>query len=72
MNVPSEHFLIGKAIKFMRTSIEDPTNAVYDRKAGFWLCGPKGEVLVKSENHDCVRVGSKKKDIETGEDEKGE
>ena len=51
---------------------KDPENCRYDEKQGLWLWGPTDEILVKSNNPNCPTRGTKKKDIETGEDLKGE
>ena len=66
------HILLKKIVTYDKKEISDPENSTYDEKDGFWLWGPYNEVLVKSNNSNCPKRGTKKKDIETGEDLKGE
>ena len=67
------HLLIKKAYKFPSDrKLEDPENCVYDEIKGMWLWGDEKEVLVKSDNPLKPVCGTKKNDIETGEDSKGE
>lgn len=66
------HLLIDKAFKFPSDrDLEDPENCVYDELRGWWVWKGK-EVLVKSNNPLKPVCGTKKNDIETGEDSKGE
>ena len=51
--------------------IENIENTHYDEKRGLWIWD-ETEVLVKSNSADCPIRGTKKADIETGEDKKGE
>jgi hypothetical protein len=67
------HLLIGKAFTYpQRDALKGPEDSQYDTTLGLWLWGPGNDVLVKSANRDKPRPGTKKEDIETGEDLKGE
>lgn len=71
----SEHLLLDKAYVYpKRASISDPTDCEYDALFGawFWHSDNDKAVLVKSENPDRPIPTTKKHDIETGEDAKGE
>ena len=68
----NKHILLDKLVIYEKGKIKDPENCYYDEKQGLWLWGSKNEILVKSTNHNCPVRGTKKKDIETGEDLKGE
>lgn len=62
------HFLIANAVRSQyRQSPPIPADVFYDAKRGYWLC--QGQPWVLS---DGVQPLTKKADIETGEDEKGE
>lgn len=64
--------LIDNLVLFDKKEIESIENSSYDEKRGLWLWGDNNEVLVKSNNTNCPIRGTKKFDIETGEDQKGE
>lgn len=67
------HLLINKAFTYKnRLQLTDPENCEYDEILGLWLWGNNREPLVKSNNPKRPRPSSKKGDIETGEDLKGE
>lgn len=68
----NNHLLIDKTVIYEKKELKDPTDAIYDDKLGLWLWGSNKEVLVKSNNPNCPQRGTKKFDIETGEDHKGE
>jgi hypothetical protein len=70
----SSHYLIGRAHVYPHPGqISDPENCRYDDRLGVWRWGEgKDTVLVKSSNPQRPRPQSKKHDIETGEDLKGE
>lgn len=68
----NEHILLEKIVVYEKCELKDPENCEYDEKQGLWLWGPNKEILVKSNNPNCPTRGTKKKDIETGEDLKGE
>ena len=65
------HLLIDKAVLFKYRLIKDPLNCEYNTIIGTWLWGNGKSFLVKSEKKDRPIAGSKKADIETGEDLKG-
>lgn len=67
-----DHILLEKIVTYEKCELRDPENCKYDEKIGLWLWGPNNEILVKSNNPNCPKRGTKKKDIETGEDLKGE
>lgn len=67
-----EHILIDKACIYKSTQeTEPPAGCIYDRHNGFWrIDNCEKSVMMKS---DLGRKPSSKKwDIETGEDQKGE
>lgn len=67
------HLLLSRAFTYpTRERLEGPEDSRYDARLGAWLWGPDGDVLVRSANRDKPRPGTKKFDIETGEDMKGE
>jgi hypothetical protein len=67
------HLLIGRAFTYpQKGELKAPEDSEYDTTLGLWLWGPRNDVLVKSANRDKPRPGTKKEDIETGEDLKGE
>ena len=55
-----------------KKELKNPDDSVYDEKLGLWLWGKNREILVKSDNPNCPQRGTKKLDVETGEDLKGE
>ena len=57
----AKHYPVGK-------SVENPLGATYNYEAGYWM--KDGEILMHSESG--PKPGSKKFDVETGEDQKGE
>lgn len=68
-----KHLLIEKAYRYKsKTELKDPEDSFYDEIKGLWLWGDNKEVLVKSNNPLKPVCGTKKNDIETGEDSKGE
>jgi hypothetical protein len=67
----ANHLLLEKAFVYLpRKDAKDPDDSIYDKMLGMWLRGSKKRALVKL-NHD-LKYGTKKADIETGEDLKGE
>jgi len=71
----SGHFLIEKAYVYpKRTPLKDLKDCEYDFEYGawFWNFGGCKSVLVKSSNPDKPMPVTKKKDFETGEDQKSE
>lgn len=67
------HLLVGRAFTYpKKDALKDPEDSQYDTRLGAWLWGSDRDVLVKSANRDKPRPGTKKEDIETGEDLKGE
>ena len=67
----STHILIEKAFIYpMRKSVNDLSGYQYDDRKGFWISSDTGEPLVSEKNRPKPRT--KKHDVETGEDAKGE
>ncbi len=66
----TDHLLVKKAFIYASRDIKNPENCEYNTRLGAWMWGNK--FLVKSNNSNHLRVGTKKGDIETGEDQKGE
>ena len=67
-----KNILMDNLILFDKKEIDAIENSSYDEKRGLWLWGDDNEVLVKSNNANCPIMGTKKFDIESGEDQKGE
>lgn len=66
-----KHILLQKALKFKkRKIIKEPENYFYDNKLGAWMNIFNGSSLINSRNFRAL--ATKKEDIETGEDHKGE
>jgi hypothetical protein len=66
------HILVDKIKQFNRKSIETPHGFIYDLQLGFWTSfEDHGSSLVKNPNLRVLMQGSKKEDVETGEDQKG-
>lgn len=71
----SRHVLLDKAFVFPRDKgPQDPEGCVYSREKGLWLREEEGQfvALVRSNDPNKPIAGTKKADIETGEDQKGE
>lgn len=67
----NQHLLIQKAFKHKRTKINLPSQYIYHSITGAWI-EKDGKFLIKSSNYKKYNIGTKKEDIETGEDLKGE
>lgn len=66
-----KHLLIEKALIYdVPETIENTSGHKYDAKKGYWVCTNNDTPSIYSENFRPPR--SKKADIETGEDKKGE
>lgn len=64
-----QHILLAKAKHYpVSKEIEPPTGASYNYEAGYWMAN--GDILMLSKLG--PKPGSKKFDVETGEDQKGE
>ena len=65
------HLLIEKAFRYQISDTQDDiSNNVYDSTKGFWVNCESGIASIDDPNFRAPR--SKKADIETGEDKKGE
>jgi hypothetical protein len=75
LTVGEHHFLL-KTLKFFPRgiSINAPEDCEYDNRYGawFWKLGRDSSVLVKAPNPERPKPQTKKFDVETGEDLKGE
>lgn len=66
-----QHILLEKAYTYNNQPRKlAPEGCSYDRKCGLWRVDSTGEVMMVS--HFAQRPETKKCDIETGEDQKGE
>lgn len=69
----AKNLLVSKAKLFSyREPLEDIEGCHYDKIVGAWIINATNEFLVKSQDPEKPRPGTKKEDIETGEDRKGE
>lgn len=67
----SEHPLLQRAQKYPHRQVDlAPDGCVYDDAVGAWRVTETGELWVETPNREGPRT--KKQDIETGEDQKGE
>jgi hypothetical protein len=69
-----KHILLEKAKVFEQEKKNlDPLGCTYDIEKGVWLIEESGEkiALVRSQNPNKPISGTKKADVETGEDQKG-
>jgi hypothetical protein len=71
-SVSSEHFLVRHARRYpiVDRSLA-PTDCTYDPKLGAWVTEATGEIYVNSPDPARRPPGTKKADLETGEDQKG-
>ena len=68
-----DHPLLGKAKLFDRKPLPEKLEGCsYDKHVGFWRFESDGTCMMKSNDPSRPVCGTKKCDIETGEDEKGE
>jgi hypothetical protein len=66
-----EHILLEKTFRYPKSKDDlVPQNCTYNTKKGYWIKNDTAEVMMLS--NDRHRPMSKKADIETGEDQKGE
>jgi len=66
-----EHILLQKAINYKkRKRVEAPNGYYFDIVLGAWINKVDNSLLINSGNF--AALGTKKDDIETGEDQKGE
>jgi hypothetical protein len=66
-----KHILLQKALKYRkRNKIESPKGYTFDNLLGAWVNNVDKSLLILSANFPAR--GTKKEDIETGEDHKGE
>ena len=66
-----QHILLEKAFCYPDpTEMPEPHNCTFVEQSGYWRSNSTGEIMMLS--NDPRRPQSKKADIETGEDQKGE
>lgn len=66
-----KHILLEKAKRYeVPKDIKQPSNYMFDNQKGYWFNSVSNTKLMESD--DKRREQSKKCDIETGEDQKGE
>lgn len=66
-----KHILLQKALSYKkRKEIKEPRGFKFDNLLGAWINKIDGSYLIESTNFPAF--GTKKEDIETGEDQKGE
>ncbi len=66
-----KHILLEKALRYRkRKKIDEPDGYYYDNVIGAWVSTKDKSLLIDSEGFPAL--GTKKNDIETGEDLKGE
>ncbi len=71
MNMQRQHVLLEKAETYKRpTGSLDPADCHYSMALGAWVVDATGEMLVRTPSR--RRPRTKKQDVETGEDRKGE
>lgn len=67
----TEHILLQKSLKYRkRKEIETPKNYSFNSIVGAWINNSDQSFLIQSSDFNAL--GSKKEDIETGEDQKGQ
>lgn len=65
------HILLQKALKYRkRSKIEEPIGYYFNSLIGAWVNKVNETLLIQSNNFGGL--GTKKEDIETGEDQKGQ
>jgi hypothetical protein len=66
-----KHILLEKTFNYKkRKEIKAPDGYIFDNLLGAWINKIDNTLLVQSQNY--PGLGTKKEDIETGEDQKGE
>jgi hypothetical protein len=71
VEVYMEHLLIRKAFKYdVQNSIDEANGSTYDSQKGFWKNSITGDAIINDAEFHPKRT--KKADVETGEDKKGE
>ena len=66
-----EHILLEKTFRYAEPKVDPrPQNCTYNTIKGYWINNNTAEVMMLS--NDPRRPQTKKADIETGEDQKGE
>lgn len=66
----NEHLILNKAKKYITQNQILPEGCTYNERIGCWINNFKGTALMGSD--DPRKSTTKKEDVETGEDQKGE
>jgi hypothetical protein len=70
VNYLRQHLLLDKAFVYpLPVEKPDMGEYVYDMNAGYWLLDKNNPLIL---NKSFIKPRSKKEDVETGEDQKGE
>lgn len=65
-----KNILLEKSKKYLPKKIKSTSKTFFDDEKGYWILNRTGEPLVLS--NVAKKLSTKKEDIETGEDQKGE
>lgn len=66
-----QHILLEKAYCYPESREgRAPNNCTFVQKSGYWRNNSTGEIMMLSNSFCCLQT--KKEDVETGEDQKGE
>lgn len=67
-----KHILLNHLVTFKRKKVSDLNGFTYDNKLGFWIASAiNASALIRHSEYFHFIQGSKKEDVETGEDLKG-
>jgi len=67
-----EHIIVKNIVPFKRKKLQDPDGYEFDTVRGAWTSIGDGSFLIKSPGPTRPQTGTKKNDVETGEDLKGQ
>lgn len=67
-----EHIIVKNLVPFKRNKLHDPDGFKFDAVTGAWIAIADGSYLVRSPAPTRPQTGTKKNDVETGEDLKGQ
>lgn len=66
-----EHLLVEKAKRYeTKSQLQTPENCTFQGHSGYWINNATGKPMMLGNNPQ--KCGTKKEDVETGEDQKGE
>jgi hypothetical protein len=67
----SKHVLLENAFRYTDPKVNPiPENWTYNKSSGYWVKNETAEAMMLSANPNCSQT--RKADVETGEDQKGE